>query len=167
MSQDELEQRKIDLEERRVAIEERKARHAFWTRFGIVVPIVAALIAFGADLDVQRRNAKDALALQERKAKADFELKVAELVMNTHGPFESRGRAVALREIFADHLGKQFGSNFNPEDATNKEAATHDAVVSSKKELLQLIAEHPARRRQLVHTWEKLFPDDRWARALE
>jgi hypothetical protein len=167
MSQADVEQRKLDLEERRVAIEERQARHAFLTKLGIIIPVVAALIAFGADVVVQRLNANDALSLQRTRAQADFELKVADLVMNVHGPFESRGRAVALREIFANRLGKEFARTFNPEDATNKEATDRDALVASKKELLTLIAEHPAARKQLVLAWERLFPKDTWAHNLD
>lgn len=161
-----LEKQKLALDERRVEVEERQARHGFWTRLAIVIPVIAALLAFGGNLVAQRLQAHDALNLQTAKAKDEFEVKVAEIVMNTHGPFEARGRAVALREIFASRLGKEFARNFNPEDATDKGTTTNDAEVASKKELLKLIAEHPGDRQQIIRTWRSLFPGDTWIRPL-
>jgi hypothetical protein len=173
----ELERQKVQLEERRVATEERTARHGFWTRLGVVLPLAAALVAFGGSVLVQRLNARDALelqtntaraalALQTKKAVDDFELKVAEILMAAKGPYETRGRAIALRQIFPSRLGDKFAITFNPEDATDRAAFIHDRTVASKKRLLNLLAEHPQDRQQIIETWRRLFPDDVWVAKL-
>lgn len=165
--QADIEKQKLALDERRVQIEERQARHAFWTRLGIVIPVVAALIAFGASVLNQRLDARDALSLQEKKAKDDFELKVAEIVMDSETPFGVRNRAIALGEIFSERLGERFGHNFDPEDASSVKARTLNQQLAAKKELLILIAEHPGEREQIVSTWHTLFPDDEWVQTLQ
>jgi hypothetical protein len=52
MDQDELdlERRKLEHEERRVRVEERKADQGRWTRLGVVVPLIAAVIAFASSV---------------------------------------------------------------------------------------------------------------------
>jgi hypothetical protein len=163
----EIEDRKLALEERRIQIEERQARHGFWTRLGIVLPVLVALLVFAGGIVTQRLNARDALSLQEEQAKDDFELKVAEIVMDSESPFGVRNRAIAMGELFPHRLGIKFAHDFDPEHASNTEARLDNQRIAAKKELLKLMVEHPAERRQVVDTWRQLFPDDEWARALE
>ncbi|HEX6699533.1 MAG TPA: hypothetical protein VF101_02275 [Gaiellaceae bacterium] len=151
-----IERAKLELEERRVRVEERKARQSFLTRLSIFIPAIAAVAAVAGSVYLQHVKAKD-----------DFELKAAEIVMDATGPYEARARAVALREIFPDRLGDHFGGAFDPEHATNRATFNRDQNVASKKELLNLIAAHPDERSQLIATWKRLFPDDVWIRDLE
>jgi hypothetical protein len=114
----------------------------------------------------QRESASDALAQQRESAQAAFQLKSAEIVMDATGPFQARGRSVALRELFPERLGAEFATTFNPEHATNRKTFERDQIVASKKELLKMISEHPEARTAIVGAWRALFPDDEWAAAL-
>jgi hypothetical protein len=142
----ELEKQRLALEVRRVQAEERMARHSFWTRLGVAVPIVAALIAFGGTLWSQHNERRDKIDLQKLQAKDAFELKVVELVMDTTGPFETRARAKAIKQLFPSRLGKGFASRFDPEQASDRKTFERDQRVASKKELLKLLADHPEER---------------------
>ena len=163
----EIEDRKLALDERRVQIEERQARHGFWTRLVVLVPVVVALMVFAGGIVTQRLNSRDALTLQEEQAQDSFELKVAEIVMDTESAFGARNRAIAVGELFPDRLGATFARSFDPERASNTQARLDNQRVAAKKELLKLIVEHPDERRQVIGTWRQLFPDDEWLRALE
>jgi len=161
-----IERRKLALEERRVAVEERQAKQARTTRLSVLIPVVIALVVLGGDVVMQRMNAHDALSLQETQAKDNFELKVAELVMDTKSALGARNRAIAMREIFPNRVGKEFARAFNPEDASSREVRRENQRVEAKKEMLRLLAEHPTARRQIIDTWRRLFPGDEWAQAL-
>lgn len=162
-----IEEQRLELDERRVALEERKARHDFWTKLGIVVPIFAAALVFAGNLVVQRLQADDAIDAQKRQAADAFELKVAELIMDSEGPYETRGRAVALSQLFPNRVATDFVKNYDPEQATNRANFERDQRVASKKELIALLAAHPADSAFIVRTWRQLFPADTWLSLLE
>lgn len=172
-----LEQRRLDLEERRVKVEERKAEQGFWTRVGIVVPILVGLLAFAGTLlgtwytqhvetNNKHQESLDKIDLQERQANDAFELKVVELVMNAEGPAGTRNRAKAIKLLFPDHFDPGFADNFNAEQVSDREAFERDQRVAAKKELLKLLVEHPDNRSQILATWQQLFPKDEWAKQI-
>jgi hypothetical protein len=86
--------------------------------------------------------------------------------MDTRGPFETKGRANALKQLFPDRLDEDFDSHFDPEQATDRKTFERDQRVASKKELVNLLAEHPEARKQILLTWQRLFPADDWAKNL-
>lgn len=161
-----IEVKKLEHEERRVRVEERKARQGFWTRLGVVVPLLVAGVAFGGTWWSQHQESRDKIELQELQAKDGFELKVVEIVMDTRGPFGTRNRANAIQQLFPDRLREDFASSFDPEQASDRKTYNRDQRVASKKELIALLVAHPDQRDQILRTWRQMFPGDEWARGL-
>jgi hypothetical protein len=157
-----LEQQKMEHEERRVRMEEKKANTDRWTRWGVVVPLAVALLALAGNFWSEHNKREE----QTQQAKDAFELKVADLIMNTKTPSETEGRAVAMRQLFPKRLGEDFGAQFHPEQASDRKKFEHDQRIAAKKELIGLIAAHPEAREQIISTWQKLFPADGWAKKL-
>jgi hypothetical protein len=157
-----IEQEKLRLDERRVRVEERKAKQGFLTRVGVVIPLAVALLALAGNVWSEHRAREDRI----QAARDAFELKVADLVMDTTGPFETRGRANAMKQLFPKRLGADFASSFDPEQASDRKKFERDQRVAAKKELLKLLAEHPDDRDQILSTWRQLFPADEWAKGI-
>jgi transcriptional regulator of met regulon len=157
-----IEEKKMRLDERRVEMEERKTRQTFWARLGVVVPLAVALLALAGNFWSEHNKREE----QIQQAKDAFELKVADLVMNTKSPFETQGRATAMKQLFPERLGENFAARFDPEQATDRRKFENDQRVAAKKELLNLIAAHPEAREQIISTWRTLFPADEWAKNL-
>lgn len=141
----ELEERKILVEEQKVSVEREKIR---WAALSAIVPVVVALgtIIYGV------------WSLSET-AKTQFETKLVEVAMQGPGPIEAINRAKLVSKIFSEYVPKDFDKRLrqiNPSDVGN------DNVVDSKKELLRLLADHPADRSAIIATWRSLFPGDQW-----
>jgi flagellar biosynthesis/type III secretory pathway M-ring protein FliF/YscJ len=154
-----IEHQKLAIDQRRLSLEERKAkaelRWGWLTRLVVLIPVVVALIAF-----------MQALKVQNEKAKDDFEVKAAEIVMNADTPAETDGRARALAALFPDRLGPDFASQFDPDKFANRPQFERDQVVAAKKELLDLVAAHPQDRALIIELWRDLFPDDAWVEQI-
>ena len=73
-------------------------------------------------------------------------------------------KARAMRALFPNRLPSDFAGSFNPSDFVSSNEA---GVVQSKKELLDLLADHPSERQQIIDTWKHFFPDDEWVKDLE
>lgn len=163
----EVERRKLELDERRVQVEERKASQGFWTRVTILVPVGAALVAAviggGVSLYTRHQDSRDKIELEQLQAQDAFELKSAELVMGGSDAFENFSRATAMKQLFPKRLPATFADRFDPEANTD----FRFRVIASKKELLNLLAAHPAERKKIIATWRALFPGDEWAKSLE
>lgn len=116
---EDLERRKLDLEERKVEIELDKIRIEkikAWagsaSTFGSLL-VVAATVALG--IWSQWEQAKLQHDLQDRQAKAQFELKAAEIVMGTSDPGVTLNKAKALQSLFPQYLSTNFADSFVPE----------------------------------------------------
>ena len=115
-----IEERKLLLEERRVEIELDKIRiekTRVWTgsasTFGSLL-IVAATVALG--IWSQYEQAKLQHSIQDRQAKAQFELKAAEIVMGADNPSTTLNKARALQSLFPQYLSTNFAESFVPDD---------------------------------------------------
>lgn len=115
-----VEERKLLLEERRVEIELDKIRiekTRVWTgsasTFGSLL-IVAATVALG--IWSQYEQAKLQHSIQDRQAKAQFELKAAEIVMGADNPSTTLNKARALQSLFPQYLSTNFAESFVPDD---------------------------------------------------
>ena len=141
-----LEQQKLELEREKLKLERFKA---VWTSLSIILPllIAAATIYF---------NSRG----QAAQARADFKLKAAEIVMNTSGPSEARGKAQALTALFPDEIPADFAQGFESLDVGSRKMST------SQKALLDLIVEHPDQRNEIIDMWLAVAPFDTWAENL-
>ena len=79
------------------------------------------------------------------KARADFAIKAAELVINTKNPGEAHAKAEALEDLFSDRLKDEFGRDFRP----GNYGIEGDPATESKLELLKLTIGNPKQSRKL------------------
>ena len=129
--------------------EERERRHSFWTRLGVVVPLVAVVVTAIAGYVTQRQQEKQ-----------DFKLKAADIVFNTSGPAAAEEKAAALKALFPDDLGSSFATHFNP--SAGRVARSDPTVVAT---VIGLIAAHPNARAEIIRDWKRAFPADTWLPA--
>jgi len=139
-------------------------RRTWITAGSIFIPLLIAALTFANASFTQERQAEDQLALQAQQAQAEFELKAADIVMASDSAAGTYNKARAMRALFPNRLPLDFAGSFNPSDYTSSNEA---GVVQSKKELLNLLADHPSERQQIIDTWKYLFPDDEWVKDLE
>lgn len=115
-----IEERRLLLEERKVEIELDKIRiekTRVWTASASTVGsllIVAATVALG--IWSQYEQAKLQHSIQDRQAKAQFELKAAEIVMAADNPTTTLNKAKALQSLFPQYLSDNFAESFVPDD---------------------------------------------------
>jgi hypothetical protein len=149
-----LEERKVLVEEGRLELERQKARRearqGWVARGGVLVPVFAAVIAAIVSLHAAREA--------DRK---DFQLKAADIAFANDNPIGTRNRARALAALFPERL-KGFAEGFNPASFQAPPNSTE-----SKKELLHLMADHPASSAEILAAWRSLFPADKWAKGLK
>lgn len=139
-----LEREKLSIEREKLEVERIKAK---WNAIAVVVPLLAAIltVAFG-------------LWTHNQQAESQFEIKVAEIVMQSGSPMEALGRAQAFMAMFPDRLPKDFAKPFDPQEFTNQETG----VPESKKEFLILLADKGLTKEEIVKIWKHLFPGDEW-----
>ncbi len=131
-----LESRKLELEEEKVSNEREKIRIErvrSWTGNGSIfgsVLVVAGTVCLGIWSQYNQGQLQHQLA--ERQAKAQFELKAAEIVMSTNDPGVTQNKAKALQALFPQYLSENFASSFVPDDfARPTEIAATPAVQPS------------------------------------
>jgi hypothetical protein len=144
-----LENKKDDLDYQRFQLEKRKNISdivlAWVTTLSLIFGVVIPLITIAVNVNSQTKQARH-----------EFELKAAEIVMNTTGPTGTLNRAKAMANMFPDRLPSNFAASFDPKEYTG------DNTNTPKKELIQLLVEHPDQRAKIIETWKKLFPDHEW-----
>ena len=144
---------KLDIEQQKLALEYEKLKlerfKAIWTGISIFIPL---LIAVGTIFF----NAKN----QAEQAQIDFQLKAAEIVMNSSGPSEAKGKAEAMVALFPDYIPADFAKSFVPLDYGSSK------ISASQKALLDLIVEHPDQRNEIIDMWLAVAPYDTWAENL-
>ncbi|MBK7934713.1 MAG: hypothetical protein KA956_15730 [Pyrinomonadaceae bacterium] len=108
-----LEERKIELELDKIKIEKMRAWTGSASTFGSLL-VVAATVALG--IWSQYQQAKLQHDIQDRQAKAQFELKSAEIVMGADNPATTLNKARALQSLFPQYLSANFAESFVPDD---------------------------------------------------
>jgi hypothetical protein len=167
-----LNQQKLAFEERKIRVQEkgleqqekrfeqqekfeRKKLVVEWARAaGIVVPliVVTVTVIFG-------------LIREHQKEDADFQVKAAEIVMNSQTPAEAKAKAEALKIFFDQHFKRDFAATFVAEKFTN---SRYDPDYEAKLELLRMVLQNPRQKQEIVERWVKVFPNyAEWANALK
>jgi hypothetical protein len=116
-----LEKQKIELERERIKIEQEnfkqqqglEKRKTIITALGIVIPILIALLIINNNLQIQNKNAENEHLLAEEVAKTNFQLKAAEIVMNSRSVNETKNRAEVLTALFPQYLDPDFSTSLN------------------------------------------------------
>jgi len=140
-----------DLEERRVAVEEKKIElehekirterlRAWYSSFSIFgsLFVVAGTVALG--IWSQYEQSKLQHSLQDRQAKAQFELKAAEIVMDTNDPGVTRNKARALQALFPQYLSDNFADSFSADAFARAETETAPVPTDVPLDVIQLRA---------------------------
>lgn len=98
------------------------------------------------------------IALNLRQQSKDaFSLKAADVVMSPGGNVSSTAKAEALQSLFGGRLPDDFAGRF-----AGGGFGINSEAVRAQKDLMQLLAEHPRERGQILDTWKKVFPADEW-----
>lgn len=108
----EIEEKKIEIEFDRIRIEKIKAWTGSLSTFASLL-VVAGTIAIG--IWSQYEQAKLQHDIQDRQAKAQFELKAAEIVMSTDNPDVTLNKAKAIQALFPQYLSTNFAESFVPQ----------------------------------------------------
>jgi hypothetical protein len=91
-------------------------------------------------------------------ARNNFELKAAEIVMNSQGPLETYHKAQALKALFGDDLPREFADDFDP----GNEMLGSPVVSGDKIEFLKLIIQNPDyNKSNIIRLWGEVYPADR------
>jgi hypothetical protein len=136
-----VERAKLELEREKLAVEKFKA----WSG---AIAVAAPLLAIAATIGI-------AVWGQYQKARDDFALKAAEIIMNTDNPDVTYNKARTLAKIFPNHLPPDFAKSFDPGSLSPDEA-------KSRMELLGLLAAKPEHAKEIVTFWKIMFPDRNW-----
>jgi hypothetical protein len=80
----------------------------------VIVSVAIAFITINNNLEIQNMQSEAELRLAEIKANDDFQLKAAELILDTQTPNGTLRRAQMLRDLFKDQFGSDFTMNFEP-----------------------------------------------------
>jgi len=144
-----VEREKLALEFKRLAVEKSKAR---WSAITIFIPLLigAMTLVFNSWSQLQQ-------------AKSDFQLKAVEIVMAMETPTGTKNKAGALVELFPGRFGDEF-REFVAEFDPGLFGVRSDS--DEKRDLLQLLVQHPDRKEEILWMWMTLFPEDDWARDL-
>jgi hypothetical protein len=130
-----------ELERQRVDLERQKMK---WSAIALGIPLLVAAVSFAATV-----------VGQARQARAQFQLKAAELVINTDDPFMAESRARALLELFPDQMGPTFGERF----AGDNYMGTN---FNDRIKIAAQVIEHPEKRDEILRTYLRVFENDAW-----
>lgn len=171
--------KKRKLEALRVYVDFKKNDN-LWSKLGIAIPwlitgitlVVSTITQFNlaekqADLQLTLQNKQTEFQtnlqkdlqnfqfdIQESQSKIQFELQAADMIANSSTPLEAQNKARALSVLFPDLLPSQFAvANFDTENFSIDS-------VSSKKELISLIVEHPEQEERIRALWSEFFGVD-------
>lgn len=162
-SQNALELQKLQVEKQKLELETWKAHAQYeldaqkahdervrtiWTALSIVVSFLAGAgtLLFG-------------IISQRSQAKLQFEMKAAEIVMDSKGPRAARTRAALLHKLFPTRLPEDLSATINV-----KELPT--SSTESRKELLKMLAEKSTPS-EIIRYWLQIFPGDDWVKNLD
>jgi hypothetical protein len=146
LSEDEYRRRDLELRARAIQAEEMKARASFWA---VGVPISLALVTLAGSIWAARRTVI-----------AQFSVKAAELALQGEGPQEVLNRAKLLAELYRGLLPRESVERLREltPDQLGRIVTQAPWVAGLKKELIALLAEHPAQREQIIADYHSMFP---------
>ena len=91
------EREQVRLKERELTLQRQRD---LLTAASVLVSVAAALLTYWATRRNQLDQTRAQLQVQESTAKANFQLKAAEIVMASRGSWDAKGKAVALAALF-------------------------------------------------------------------
>ena len=139
----EFEQEKINIEREKLDFEKKKQKLEWW-KMGTGVPLIAAFIT-------------ELLAFlgQFQKARDDFTLEAAEIVMSAQSPYGAANKAHALKALFPKKPSDSFSIAFNPESLY-----VHVSWKIDRYDFLHLLADRTNDPAVVIKYAKALFPED-------
>lgn len=151
--QDQLAQQKFEFER---DLENRKIRLEWCKTILIALPLFVGLYSI-------HKQIKTAFAIKEVEARNSFELKTAEILLNSRTPGHLHLKAKALIRLFPQApLPANFAqlvNAFNPDEFFGPGAEW-------KLELFKALAQGSSKKEELVTLWKEIFPEDKWIERL-
>jgi hypothetical protein len=147
-----VERDKVAVERDKRDVEKFKARWGNIT--STTIPILAALLTVVFSVYSLGKTAK-----------IEFGTKLVEVALQGKNPDEALSRAKFTASLFQEYVPKDFQprlQKLNPSDFGNPNLF----VDETKRELIKLIAEHPAQSERIKKSWKALWPTDTWVDAL-
>jgi hypothetical protein len=131
-----IEQKRLELEEEKLKIEREKNK---WMSLSIFIPLlVVSITLIGGMLN------------QQMQSKNEFELKAAEIVMDTESVSAARNRARTLAALFPNKLSSDFAEAFEPEHHSG------EIPLETRIELFRQIIEHNDREAEIIRHWNNI-----------
>jgi len=130
---------------------------AVLTAGSIALPLLIGFYAI-------QRQVKTAFEIKEVEAKNSFELKTAEILLNSKTPGQLHSKAKVLLRLFPKApLAAEFTElvkNFNPNEFSGPS-------IEWRVEIFKAVAAHPDEKENIIKLWRQLFPDDEWIKRFE
>jgi hypothetical protein len=137
-----LEREKFALERTKVALE---GRRVTWTALATGVPLlVVALSAFSA------------VQAQKAQARAQFQLKAAELVVGTDDPYLAQSRSAVLRQLFPELLPTDFAVSFDAHAMTSTNFNDRLRIAE------RIMGLDTKKQSDLLDAYSRVFKGDEW-----
>jgi hypothetical protein len=164
-----LEQKRLDIEERRLALEKTKleqekeketrnfkleSRNARVTALAVAGPLALGVITYMFQIYTQRRNESQQFKLQQRNEALQFKLKAAEIAMAARDSSHVAQKAAILKALFGEDL-----KGFDPGEFDPKKFPLRGSV-DRRESLIELLAQHPNSRQEIIRAWALLYPGD-------
>ena len=124
------------------------------TALSVTVPALVAALAYVFQVWARRRDEQ-----------LQFQLKVAEIVMDVRDSDVARRKAQFLSQLFPKRL-----ESLSTGLTQDNKLTYFGPSMERREELLRLLAQYPERKADIIRAWEVLFPwstDQDWFKALK
>ena len=152
--QQQVERRQLELEERRLANERRNSSLESWKVLATTVAVFIPLLVVVWTVRSQLRLANLNRSQEVDRARANFQIKAAELVFASRSPGQARRRAALLESVYHEWIP---AGSFTSKDEL---ARFPGYMYDQKMELLRLMAAAPDRQGDTARIYALLFPDE-------
>jgi hypothetical protein len=154
-----IQQRELEVKEEMLLVERKKLKvetfKARWGNITSAIPIVVALLTviYGV------------YSLGET-AKTQFGTKLVEVALQGRNPDEAINRAKFTASLFQEYVPKNFQTRLQNLNPNNYGTSGVVGLDETKRELIKMIAEHPAQSERIKKSWKALWPEYTWVDAL-
>jgi hypothetical protein len=127
---------------------------------GVAVPLWLGLRTLAAQRRIANDQAATQLKVATEQGRLQFQIKASELVLTNSTNAQQAGeKARALAALFdPDLLPKDFAASFNPKMFR----LDFGGSIARRRDLLNLLAQYPQQRDQILSDWYVLFRADWW-----
>jgi hypothetical protein len=141
-----IEQKKLDLERLKVEIEQSNSR---WIKVPVFITLLVAAITVWVNIWSQRQQARNA-----------FDIKAAEIIMNSKVPDEVTRKAEVISSLFPNRVTKKFAKSFNPSNY-------YEAMGPDRRaDFIKLLIENWELREEIISMYSLAYNQDPWFKTV-